>query len=69
MDEITERNIYALKAHCDESRKLIRGLMDELKLAENRNKQLQQQVDHLSSQVRALQVAAFTGGATSGNQY
>jgi polyhydroxyalkanoate synthesis regulator phasin len=61
MDEITHKNVMAIKQHSEDTRKLYR----ELEAKTNTIDTLLTRIDMLEQQVRAMQVKVFSGGSTS----
>ena len=60
-EEVVRKNLMAMKFYNEETRKLVRELESKLNLVDMLNAKIQA----LESQVRALQVKTFSGGATA----
>ena len=64
-DEVTRRNILAIKAHSEETRKELRKMQTENKELHNLVETLNGKLGVLEKQLRIIQVRIFSGGATS----
>jgi uncharacterized coiled-coil DUF342 family protein len=68
-DDVTHRNILAISSYSEETRKEFRDLEKEVKNLQKQILQLRAENATMKTQLQALQVRIFSGGATSGNNY
>lgn len=66
-DDVTHRNILAISSYSEETRKAVREVEKEMETVRKQFLQLRADVQVMKSQLQALQVKIFSGGATSGN--
>jgi len=64
-DEITERNIIAIKTYMEESRAMIKEITEKLKHKDAEVLALKQDIRSLAEQIGVLQVKLYSGGAIS----
>ena len=62
-EELVRRNVLAIKQHSEETRKMVK----ELETNMNTIQTINQKIILLESQLQALQVKIFSGGATNDN--
>ena len=66
-DDVTHRNILSISSYSEETRKAVREVEKEMETVRKQFLQLRADVQVMKSQLQALQVKIFSGGATSGN--
>lgn len=66
MSEIDHKNILALKAFGDDSRRMINEQAEQIQRLSNAINQQQQMFDDLLNQIASIRIQMLNGGPTSG---